>query len=293
MAITKKSDVKFKYVNVIPSTVTAGTFYWKYENGVNQLYFAPTENESDLLRLDNIISGESGSIMVSENIALVGTYSAPSSDTIIDEESGTVTAWSDSNWESYINSITTDALYGNISNRPFSIGNVVICGPREFICKQSSPVYGTITVDGVTYYKSRVTEEPCMVDGELIKSGSSIIPPDVEVLSYNQLVWECFGENLSKDLAEKIADFNMEINGSVTIRVDGNDSDGIYTLSVVLKENNPLSVITNSQGLKEVIISDENSDDETGEETLMSAQQIKDTLNDIIEDNQLCWIEEV
>jgi hypothetical protein len=58
MAITKKSDVKFKYVNVIPSTVTAGTFYWKYENGVNQLYFAPTENESDLLRLDNIISGE-------------------------------------------------------------------------------------------------------------------------------------------------------------------------------------------------------------------------------------------
>lgn len=293
MAITKKSDVKFKYVNVIPSTVTAGTFYWKYENGVNQLYFAPTENESDLLRLDNIISGESGSIMVSENIALVGTYSAPSSDTIIDEESGTVTAWSDSNWESYINSITTDALYGNISNRPFSIGNVVICGPREFICKQSSPVYGTITVDGVTYYKSRVTEEPCMVDGELIESGSSIIPPDVEVLSYNQLVWECFGENLSKDLAEKIADFNMEINGSVTIRVDGNDSDGIYTLSVVLKENNPLSVITNSQGLKEVIISDENSDDETGEETLMSAQQIKDTLNDIIEDNQLCWIEEV
>ena len=291
MAITKKSDVKFKYVNVIPSTVTAGTFYWKYENGVNQLYFAPTENESDLLRLDNIISGESGSIIVSDNIALVSIYDAPSSDTII--IGNTVTAWSDSDWESYINSITTEALYGNISNRPFSVGNVVICGPREFICKQSSPVYGTITVDGVTYYKSRVTEEPCIVDGELIESGSSIIPPDVEVLSYNQLVWECFGENLSKDLAEKIADFNMEINGSVTIRVDGNDSDGIYTLSVILKENNPLSVITNSQGLKEVVISDENSDDETGEETLMSAKQIKDTLNDIIEDNQLCWIEEV
>jgi hypothetical protein len=169
----------------------------------------------------------------------------------------------------------------------------VICGPREFICKQSSPVYGTITVDGITYYKSRVTEEPCMVDGELVESSSSIIPPDVEVLRYNQLVWECFGENLSKDLAEKIANFNMEINGSVTIRVDGNDSDGIYTLSVVLKENNPLSVITNSQGLKEVVISEENDDDLTGEETLMSAQQIKDTLNEIIEDNQLCWIEEV
>jgi hypothetical protein len=291
MAITKKSDVKFKYVNVIPSTVTAGTFYWKYENGVNQLYFAPTENESDLLRLDNIISGESGSIIVSDNIALVSIYDAPSSDTII--IGNTVTAWSDSDWESYISEITDEALYGNISNRPFSVGNVVICGPREFICKQSSPVYGTITVDGVTYYKSRVTEEPCIVDGELIESGSSIIPPDVEVLSYNQLVWECFGENLSKDLAEKIADFNMEINGSVTIRVDGNDSDGIYTLSVILKENNPLSVITNSQGLKEVVISDENSDDETGEETLMSAKQIKDTLNDIIEDNQLCWIEEV
>ena len=291
MAITKKNDVKFKYVNAIPSTVTAGTFYWKYENGVNQLYFAPTENENDLLRLDNIISGESGSIIVSDNIALVSIYDAPSSDTII--VGNTVTAWSDSDWENYISEITDEALYGNISNRPFSVGNVVICGPREFICKQSSPVYGTITVDGVTYYKSRVTEEPCIVDGELIESGSSIIPPDVEVLSYNQLVWECFGENLSKDLAEKIADFNMEINGSVTIRVDGNDSDGIYTLSVVLKENNPLSVIINQQGLKEVVISDENSDDETGEETLMSAQQIKDTLNEIIEDNQLCWIEEV
>jgi hypothetical protein len=291
MAITKKSDVKFKYVNVIPNTVTAGTFYWKYENGVNQLYFAPTENESDLLRLDNIISGESGSIIVSDNIALVSIYDAQSSDTII--IGNTVTAWSDSDWESYISEITNEALYGSISNRPFSVGNVVICGPREFICKQSSPVYGTITVDGVTYYKSRVTGEPCMVDGELIESSSSIIPPDVEVLRYNNnhLVWECFGENLSRDLAEKIADFNMEINGSMTIRVDGNDSDGIYTLSVVLKENNPLSVTT-KQGLKVVEISNEN-DDETGEETLMSAKQIKDILNDIIEDNQLCWIEEV
>lgn len=290
MAITKKSDVKFKYVNVIPSTVTAGTFYWKYENGVNQLYFAPTENESDLLRLDNIISGESGSIIVSDNIALVSIYDAPSSDTII--IGNTVTAWSDSDWESYISEITNEALYGSISNRPFSVGNVVICGPREFICKLSSPVYGTITVDGVTYYKSRVTGEPCIVDGELIESSSSIIPPDVEVLRYNHLVWECFGENLSRDLAEKIADFNMEINGSMTIRVDGNDSDGIYTLSVVLKENNPLSVTT-KQGLKVVEISNENNDDPTGKETLMSAKQIKDTLNDIIEDNQLCWIEEV
>ena len=53
---SKKGDVKFKYVNAIPSRVSAGTFYWKYENNVNQLYFSPTENGEDILRLDNILS---------------------------------------------------------------------------------------------------------------------------------------------------------------------------------------------------------------------------------------------
>lgn len=142
---SKKGDVKFKYVNAIPSRVSAGTFYWKYENNVNQLYFSPTENGEDILRLD-----------------------------------------------------------------------------------------------------------------------------------------------LSQDLAEKIANFNMELNGSLTINVEEGDSEGVYTLSVIIKEQNPLSVITNEQGKKGVVISENNVEDPTGTQTLMSAAQIKEIINQIV-DRDIIW----
>ncbi len=293
---SKKGDVKFKYVNAIPSRVSAGTFYWKYENNVNQLYFSPTENEEDILRLDNIISGQGGSSAVS-NVSLVGIYNAPSSQEqiIIDQNNGTVTSWSDDDWENYMQTITTDEKYGSISNRPFFTGNVIICGSREFICRNSAPVFSKVTIDGVDYYKSKVTGEACEdMDGNKIESSNPNIPDDVEVSSYDILLWECFGENLSQDLAEKIANFNMELNGSLTINVEEGDSEGVYTLSVIIKEQNPLSVITNQQGKKEVVISEDNVEDPTGTQTLMSAAQIKDTINQIIdEDRGIIWENEI
>jgi outer membrane lipoprotein-sorting protein len=293
---SKKGDVKFKYVNAIPSRVSAGTFYWKYENNVNQLYFSPTENEEDILRLDNIISGQGGSSVVS-NVSLVGIYNAPSSQEqiIIDQNNGTVTSWSDDDWENYMQTITTDEKYGNISIRPFFTGNVIICGSREFICRNSEPVFSKVTIDGVDYYKSKTTGEACVdVDGNKIQFSNTNIPDDVEVSSYNILLWECFGENLSQDLAEKIANFNMELNGSLTINVEEGESEGVYTLSVIIKEQNPLSVITNQQGKKEVVISEDNVEDPTGTQTLMSAAQIKDTINQIIdEDRGIVWENEI
>jgi outer membrane lipoprotein-sorting protein len=293
---SKKGDVKIKYVNAIPSRVSDGTFYWKYENNVNQLYFSPTENEEDILRLDNIISGQGGSSAVS-NVSLVGIYNAPSSQEqiIIDQNNGTVTSWSDDDWENYMQTITTDEKYGNISIRPFFTGNVIICGSREFICRNSEPVFSKVTIDGVDYYKSKTTGEACVdVDGNKIQFSNTNIPDDVEVSSYNILLWECFGENLSQDLAEKIANFNMELNGSLTINVEEGESEGVYTLSVIIKEQNPLSVITNQQGKKEVVISEDNVEDPTGTQTLMSAAQIKDTINQIIdEDRGIVWENEI
>ena len=105
---------------------------------------------------------------------------------------------------------------------------------------------------------------------------------------------ECndFGENLSQDLAEKIANFNMELNGSLTINVEEGDSEGVYTLSVNIKEKNPLSVITNQQGKKEVVISEDNVEDPTGTQTLMSAAQIKETINQIV-DRDIIWENEI
>ena len=293
----KKGDVKFKYVNTIPRDLNAGTFYWKYENGVNQLYFSPTENESDILRLDNIISCQTDAVTMANDIVLVGIYSAPSDNEqmIIDQENETVTAWSDSDWENYIGIKTQDEKYGNISEKPFTVGNVIVCGSREFICKYVEPRYAKITIGGVDYYKSRITSTACLdINGNKVEFNSSIVPGDVEVISYDVISWECFGENLSQELAKKIADFNMEINGSVTINVEeSQESEGVYTLSVILKEHNPLSVVTNQQGLPEVVISKSNSDDITGEQTLMSAKQIKDTINDVIQDTTLNWIEQI
>ena len=151
------------------------------------------------------------------------------------------------------------------------------------------------TEGGVDYYKSRITSTACLdINGNKVEFNSSIVPGDVEVISYDVISWECFGENLSQELAKKIADFNMEINGSVTINVEeSQESEGVYTLSVILKEHNPLSVVTNQQGLPEVVISKSNSDDITGEQTLMSAKQIKDTINDVIQDTTLNWIEQI
>ena len=287
---SKKGDVKFKYVNAIPSKVSAGTFYWKYENNVNQLYFSPTENGEDILRLDNIISGEGGS-SISPDVSLVGIYDPPSS--------STVTSWSDEDWESYMQMITMEGIYGNISEKVFLKGNVIICGSREFICRESVPVFFTVKIDGVEYYVSRIDEngekQACVdMDGNKIEFSNPNIPFDAKVESYQTLIWETFGENLSKDLAEKIANFNMELNGSLTINVDEGDSEGVYTLSVNIKEKNPLSVITNQQGKKEVVISEDNVEDPTGTQTLMSAAQIKDTINQIIyEDKGLIWENEI
>ena len=286
----KKGDVKFKYVNAIPSKVSAGTFYWKYENNVNQLYFSPTENGEDILRLDNIISGEGGS-SISSDVSLVGIYDPPSS--------GTVTSWSDEDWESYMQMITMEGKYGNISEKVFLKGNVIICGSREFICRESVPIFSKVEIDGVEYYVSRIDEngekQACVdMDGNKVEISNPNIPFDAKVESYQTLIWETFGENLSKDLAEKIANFNMELNGSLTINVDEGDSEGVYTLSVNIKEKNPLSVITNQQGKKEVVISEDNVEDPTGTQTLMSAAQIKDTINQIIyEDKGLIWENEI
>lgn len=291
---SKKGDVKFKYVNAIPSKVSAGTFYWKYENNVNQLYFSPTENGEDILRLDNIISGEGGS-SISSDVSLVGIYDPPS----------TVTSWSDEDWESYMQMITMEEKYGNISEKVFLKGNVIICGSREFICRESVPIFSKVEIDGVEYYKSRIDEngeidgngknQACVdMDGNKVEISNPNIPFDAKVESYQTLIWETFGENLSKDLAEKIANFNMELNGSLTINVDEGDSEGVYTLSVNIKEKNPLSVITNQQGKKEVVISEDNVEDPTGTQTLMSAAQIKDTINQIIyEDKGLIWENEI
>ena len=287
---SKKGDVKFKYVNAIPSRVSAGTFYWKYENNVNQLYFSPTENGEDILRLDNIISGQGGS-SISPDVSLVGIYDPPSS--------GTVTSWSDEDWESYMQMITMEGKYGNISEKVFLKGNVIICGSREFICRESVPIFSKVIIDGVEYYVSRIDEngekQACVdMDGNKIEFSNPNIPFDAKVESYQTLIWETFGEDLSKDLAEKIANFNMELNGSLTINVDEGDSEGVYTLSVNIKEKNPLSVITNQQGKKEVVISEDNVEDPTGTQTLMSAAQIKDTINQMIyEDKGLIWENEI
>lgn len=288
---SKKGDVKFKYVNAIPSRVSAGTFYWKYENNVNQLYFSPTENGEDILRLDNIISGQGGS-SISPDVSLVGIYDPPSSEKqiVINQNNGTVTSWSDEDWESYMQMITMEEKYGNISDKVFLKGNVIICGSREFICRESVPIFFTVEIDGVKYYKSRIGENQACVDmdGNKVEISNPNIPFDAEVESYQTLIWETFGENLSQDLAEKIANFNMELNGSLTINVKKGDSEGVYTLSVNIKEKNPLSVITNQQGKKEVMINKDNVEDITGTQTLMSAAQIKEIINQIV-DRDIIW----
>ena len=290
---SKKGDVKFKYVNAIPSRVSAGTFYWKYENNVNQLYFSPTENGEDILRLDNIISGQGGS-SISPDVSLVGIYNPPSSEEqiVINQNNGTVTSWSDEDWESYMQMITMEGKYGNISEKVFLKGNVIICGSREFICRESVPVFSEVEIDGVKYYKSKTTGEACVdIDRNKVEISNPNIPFDAKVESYQTLIWETFGENLSQDLAEKIANFNMELNGSLTINVEG-DSEGVYTLSVNIKEKNPLSVITNKQGKKGVVISEDNVEDPTGTQTLMSAAQIKETINQIV-DRDIIWESEI
>ena len=287
---SKKGDVKFKYVNAIPSRVSAGTFYWKYENNVNQLYFSPTENGEDILRLDNIISGQGGS-SISPDVSLVGIYDPPSSEKqiVINQNNGTVTSWSDEDWESYMQMITMKGIYGNISEKVFLKGNVIICGSREFICRESVPVFSEVEIDGVKYYKSKTTGEACVdIDRNKVEISNPNIPFDAEVESYQTLIWETFGENLSQDLAEKIANFNMELNGSLTINVEEGDSEGVYTLSVIIKEQNPLSVTTNEQGKKGVVISENNVEDPTGTQTLMSAAQIKEIINQIV-DRDIIW----
>lgn len=291
---SKKGDVKFKYVNAIPSKVSAGTFYWKYENNVNQLYFSPTENGEDILRLDNIISGQGGS-SISPDVSLVGIYDPPSSEKqiVINQNNGTVTSWSDEDWESYMQMITMEGKYGNISEKVFLKGNVIICGSREFICRESVPVFSKVEIDGVEYYESKTTGEACVdIDRNKVEISNPNIPFDAKVESYQTLIWETFGENLSQDLAEKIANFNMELNGSLTINVEEGDSEGVYTLSVNIKEKNPLSVITNQQGKKEVVISEDNVEDPTGTQTLMSAAQIKETINQIV-DRDIIWENEI
>ena len=291
---SKKGDVKFKYVNAIPSRVSAGTFYWKYENNVNQLYFSPTENGEDILRLDNIISGQGGS-SISPDVSLVGIYDPPSSEEqiVINQNNGTVTSWSDEDWESYMQMITMKEIYGNISEKVFLKGNVIICGSREFICRESVPVFSKVEIDGVEYYESKTTGEACLdIDRNKVEISNPNIPFDAKVESYQTLIWETFGENLSQDLAEKIANFNMELNGSLTINVEEGDSEGVYTLSVNIKEKNPLSVITNQQGKKEVVISEDNVEDPTGTQTLMSAAQIKETINQIV-DRDIIWENEI
>lgn len=291
---SKKGDVKFKYVNAIPSRVSAGTFYWKYENNVNQLYFSPTENGEDILRLDNIISGQGGS-SISPDVSLVGIYDPPSSEEqiVINQNNGTVTSWSDEDWESYMQMITMKEIYGNISEKVFLKGNVIICGSREFICRESVPVFSKVEIDGVEYYESKTTGEACLdIDRNKVEISNPNIPFDAKVESYQTLIWETFGENLSQDLAEKIANFNMELNGSLTINVEEGDSEGVYTLSVIIKEQNPLSVITNEQGKKGVVISENNVEDPTGTQTLMSAAQIKDIINQIV-DRDIIWENEI
>ena len=291
---SKKGDVKFKYVNAIPSRVSAGTFYWKYENNVNQLYFSPTENGEDILRLDNIISGQGGS-SISPDVSLVGIYDPPSSEKqiVINQNNGTVTSWSDEDWESYMQMITMEGIYGNISEKVFLKGNIIICGSREFICRESVPVFSKVEIDGVEYYESKTTGEACVdIDRNKVEISNPNIPFDAKVESYQTLIWETFGENLSQDLAEKIANFNMELNGSLTINVEEGDSEGVYTLSVNIKEKNPLSVITNQQGKKEVVISEDNVEDPTGTQTLMSAAQIKETINQIV-DRDIIWENEI
>ena len=291
---SKKGDVKFKYVNAIPSRVSAGTFYWKYENNVNQLYFSPTENGEDILRLDNIISGQGGS-SISPDVSLVGIYDPPSSEKqiVINQNNGTVTSWSDEDWESYMQMITMKEIYGNISEKVFLKGNVIICGSREFICRESVPVFSKVEIDGVEYYESKTPGEACVdIDGNKVEISNPNIPFDAKVESYQTLIWETFGENLSQDLAEKIANFNMELNGSLTINVEEGDSEGVYTLSVNIKEQNPLSVITNEQGKKGVVISENNVEDPTGKQTLMSAAQIKEIINQIV-DRDIIWENEI
>ena len=291
---SKKGDVKFKYVNAIPSRVSAGTFYWKYENNVNQLYFSPTENGEDILRLDNIISGQGGS-SISPDVSLVGIYDPPSSEKqiVINQNNGTVTSWSDEDWESYMQMITMEGIYGNISEKVFLKGNVIICGSREFICRESVPIFSKVEIDGVEYYESKTTGEACVdIDRNKVEISNPNIPFDAKVESYQTLIWETFGENLSQDLAEKIANFNMELNGSLTINVEEGDSEGVYTLSVIIKEQNPLSVITNEQGKKGVVISENNVEDPTGTQTLMSAAQIKDIINQIV-DRDIIWENEI
>ena len=258
------------------------------------MYFSPTENGEDILRLDNIISGQGGS-SISPDVSLVGIYDPPSSEKqiVINQNNGTVTSWSDEDWESYMQMITMEGKYGNISEKVFLKGNVIICGSREFICRESVPVFSKVEIDGVNYYESKTTGEACVdIDRNKVEISNPNIPFDAKVESYQTLIWETFGENLSQDLAEKIANFNMELNGSLTINVEEGDSEGVYTLSVIIKKQNPLSVITNEQGKKGVVISEDNVEDPTGTQTLMSAAQIKDIINQIV-DRDIIWENEI
>lgn len=278
---SKKSDVKFKYVNTIPNTVNSGTFYWKYENNVNQIYFSPTENKDDILRLDNIISGQGGDISISSNgIVLVGIYEEPDT-TITNNDTGKVASWSDDEWESYINQMTSDNKYGNMSMTYFSRGNVIICGNREFICKEAEPSFDIRDVDGKRYYYSKSGEDYCRdKNGDMIEVTEDNIPEDVGVISYTKIDWECFGENISRELAEKIANFNMKIYGSATINVVENPN-GEYTLSVaIIEEYNPLTLTEDSDGRDMVELRYPKEDD--GDQIVMSANQIKEIINEII-----------
>lgn len=283
---SKKSDVRFKYVNTIPSSVEQGAFYWKNENGKNQLYFSPSDKPNDVMRLDNVISGQGGSALaVGSNITLVSIF--PEIDPrVFDEHTQSYTTWTDEQWQDYIcyliNGKGEDDRYGNISNSLYLQGNVIICGSREFICTFSQPNYETITIDNVDYFKSHLTGTACVDDdNNKIEYDSSIKNPpfDAAVSEYFNLEWECFGENLSKDLADKIANFSMEINPKTPIKVEKSYISGAYsyTLSIDFRETNPL-VVKNENGINKIDLSD--SDFEPSN-TIMSVSQIKNILDQI------------
>lgn len=285
---SKKSDVRFKYVNTIPSSVEQGAFYWKNENGKNQLYFSPSDKPNDIMRLDNVISGQGGSDLVAGyNISLVDIFEKPNP-TIINANnlSNKPSSWKDEDWEFYIICVATYEKYGDFSDTFYQVGNVIICGNREFICTESEPIAAYFTdVDNVKYFLKKNTQNEACVDedGNKIIYESDIIPPfDATIIGYDRLVFECFGENISKDLAEKIADF-VEMEYKYPVIVSKDESENTYTLSIDFRVNNPL-VVKNENGLRKVELSDGDSDNNISfnpSNTIMSVEQIQDILNQI------------
>lgn len=252
------NNVQFKYSLGKPKNPTiVGAFYWINENNQNHLYFSPSQNVEDLLRLDNILSGQGGqSIQNNQSNTDRIVYIASIFANPTDEEKNNIKEgkWNDSDWESYIQTLTNaenanvtigdkvepnGGTYGNVSNIPYSVGCVVLCGSREFLCTHSFVEYTTFTEDGKEYYKDRKKEAACVdVDGyKILKTDSA--PSNAEVSSI-ETTWEIFGVLDEETMANIVKHITLAIDTEsesfLEVTENTNENGGVeYTLKLKTK----------------------------------------------------------